>query len=192
MIDKALRDMVKKLIPDFAIVGKVTQVDENNYTCNVMPLDNDAELFKVRLKPTIDNLKKGVIAIPSIDSFVIVGLLNNNDSSPFIIWGSNFEKYYLIGENGNTFEFKNDGTILINGDNFGGLIKLSELNNNLNTIKNYLSVLKTSIGVGLAAVGVGSSANGGTGKNAFDAAMASQVINFQNMENAKVKHGSGN
>lgn len=178
--EKALRRKILSLIPDSSIVGRVTKVDESKFTCNVMPLDNDAELFKVRLKPTIDNVKKGIIAIPAVDSYVIIGFLKNKDTAPFVIWSSNFEKYYMVGEGGNTLEFKDDGTILINGDTYGGLIKIDNQVTKLNQ-------LVTELQAQLVLIAAGISAGGGS----YSPGTLSQ-FNKTDFENTKIKHGGGN
>jgi hypothetical protein len=187
--EKALRKKILSLIPDSSIVGKVTKVDESNFTCNVMPLDNDAELFKVRLKPTIDNVKKGIIAIPAVDSFVIIGFLKNKDTAPFLIWSSNFDKYYMIGEGGNTFEFKDDGTILINGDSEDGIVKVNDLVTKINALENLvntiLATLKATV-IPLAPSGTYPFASLYASANAI-----SPVTNKTDLENPKVKHGGG-
>jgi hypothetical protein len=188
--EKALRRKILSMIPDSSIVGKVTKVDESNFTCNVMPLDNDAELFKVRLKPTIDNVKKGIIAIPSVDSYVIIGFLKNKDTNPFVIWCSNFEKYYMFGEGGNTFEFKDDGTILINGDTFDGVPKVQVVTDEINDIKTDINTLKAAFTAWIVIP-----SDGGAALKAAAASWAGQILTpavKTDLENAKVKHGAGN
>jgi hypothetical protein len=189
--EKKLRAKIKSMIPDFCIVGTVTAVDETNYTCNVMPVDNDAEVFKVRLKPTIDDKKEGFIAIPAQDSFVIIGFLKKGDAMPFLIWCSNFTKYFIVGDGGNTFEFKDDGTILVNGDTLGGLIKITDLTTELN---NRLNLIKTATLAAFTAVDGSITALGGAaaGASAWNGAIASySPLNKSAYENDKVKHGSG-
>ena len=186
-IDKALRDKMKKLIPVQAFVGKVLKVDENEYTCNVMPIDSDAQMFDVRLKPTIDTNKKGILAIPANDSFVIVGLLNSNDNSAFIIWCSNIKKYYIIGDNGNTLEFKDAGSILINGDNFEGLVKVAKNVERFNKIEQDINSLKQ-----LFSGWVTVPSDGGAALKAITATWCGQMLaetQQSDIENTKVKHG---
>lgn len=188
--EKELRKKIESMIPDFSIVGKVTTVDETKYTCNVMPIDNEAELFKVRLKPTIDTNKKGCISIPAIGSFVIVGFLKKKDASPFVIWCSNFEKYYIVGDGGNIIEFKNDGTILINGDDEDGLVKVNDLVTKINALENLvntiLSTLKATV-IPLAPSGTYPFASLYASANTI-----SPLTNKAALENIKVKHGGGN
>lgn len=80
-----------------------------------------------------------------------------------------------------------DGTQFNDGSN-GGLVKVQEAENNLNQIKDYLDIMKQAVSAGINAVGAAMSANGATGKTAFEAAMAAANINFSDMENKDVKH----
>lgn len=185
--EKALTRKIKGLIPNQSFIGKVVKVDEVKYTCTVMPLDSDAEIFKVRLKPTIDNEKNGIIAIPSVDSFVIVGLLNNNENSAFVVWCSNIKKYYIVGEGGNTLEFKDDGTILINGDAHAGLVKVAELVTQINKMESDLNSIKTAFNAWVVVGG-----DGGAALKALSATWAASPITQTvkaNIENTRVKHG---
>ena len=179
-LEKAFRKKVLKLIPKQAFIGEVRKVDENNYTCAVMPIDSEAEIFKVRLKPSIDTNKKGIIGIPAVGSFVIVGLLGNNENSAFVVWCSNIKKYYIVGDGGNTFEFKDDGTILINGEDYAGVIKIIEQTAKLNKL---VGELQRELGL----IATGIVAGGGT----YTPGILS-TFNKSDFENTKVKHGKGN
>ena len=190
-VRRALENKMKGVIPIQCFIATVSSVDENKSCCDVVRVDDDAEIPNVRFKPTIDNDKKGIIAVPAQDSFVIVGKLGNKTNSCFIIWCSNIVKYIIADDNGNTFEMKDDGTMLLNGDDYKGLVKLQELKDNLDAIKQYLNSLNTAIQTGLSSVGVGTSANGGSGASAFQTAVSALEITFKDMESNKVKHGKG-
>jgi len=75
----------------------------------------------------------------------------------------------------------------MNGGNLGGLVKLQELEQNLNSIKTYLSALNGAISAAFTAVGAGPSANGASGAASFNTAMSAQQINYASMENTKIK-----
>jgi hypothetical protein len=53
------------------IQAKVTEVDEEEFTCKV-DLDNDLIIEDVRLRSIIDKEKKGFCFIPAIDSIVLI------------------------------------------------------------------------------------------------------------------------
>lgn len=188
-LEKALRKKIEGLIPSVLFVAKVKEVDETNYTCDVIPVDSEAEIFTVRLKPTIDAIKKGIIAIPAKDSFVIIGLLNKNKNSAFVVWCSTIKKYYIIGDGGNTLEFKDDGTILINGDDYEGLVKVNDLVDRMNKIEsahnNHLTLYGTH-------VHLGGTISGSTGITTPDITNTLVQTVKSDIENEKVKHGTGN
>lgn len=77
--------------------------------------------------------------------------------------------------------------ISLNGGSLRGLVKIAELEDNLNQLKQYVETMKSAVSSGINAVGVSTAANGPVGAGVFDTAMASALINFKNMENKKVK-----
>ncbi|MBX2903066.1 MAG: hypothetical protein KF872_05860 [Chitinophagales bacterium] len=67
----------------------------------------------------------------------------------------------------------------------GGIIKNENLVNNLDKIKTYLTALVSATSTAIGATGATGSAGA---KTAFDTAMSSQEITYENMKNDKVKH----
>ena len=72
---QALMQMIRALQPKQSIIAKVISVDESNYTCVVQPLGTTAPFNDVRLKPSIDSNDYGIIAVPEVNSFVIVAII---------------------------------------------------------------------------------------------------------------------
>ncbi len=81
----------------------------------------------------------------------------------------------------------NKNGIVFNGGTLRGLVKIEELEDNLNQLKQYVENLKSATSTGIKSVGAGTAASGPTGAGAFDAAMDSASINFKDMENKKVR-----
>jgi aromatic ring-opening dioxygenase LigB subunit len=187
-INKELRKKMKGLIPTQAFIGKVLKVTEGSkYTCNVMPIDSEAEIFSVRLKPTIDGTKKGIIAIPTVGSFVIVGLINNNENSAFIIWCSNIKKYFIIDDNNNIIEFTN-ADIQLNGSHHNGLVKVKELTDKLNELEKTVNTLISTYN---GHTHTGGTIFGSTGPVSVpDTDVLVPTLQAE-IENTKVKHGNG-
>ena len=79
--------------------------------------------------------------------------------------------------------------IELNGDGFGGILKIKETDDNIKALKKYCEDLKTAVSNGLNAVGVGTAANGPGAKTVFDGEMASKSIELSDMENKNVTHG---
>jgi len=110
-----------------SILGTVKEVDPDKKTCTVQPLDDQPEILEVRLS-AVESPDKGVILIPTVDSFVIVGQTANEQ--PHIILFSEIDSVSTLFED---VEHKLDA----NG------MKLAVGSNDL---KEGLQDLKTAIG----------------------------------------------
>lgn len=80
-----------------------------------------------------------------------------------------------------------DGAVTFDEGANGGLVKIEELRQSLESLKGYCEQLKMAITAGITKVGTGP-ADGPGGAAAFEGAMAGAAIRIQNMENEKVKH----
>lgn len=116
--------MIQQNIPTQIVVGKVISVDENKQVCDV-DVVNSPDLLDVRIRAVIDDEKKGVLIVPKVDSYVLVGLINNRPESAFVASVAEVDKYYLYVNK----------EIQIGGDNFNGLVKIEELTQKLNNIE---------------------------------------------------------
>ena len=79
-------------------------------------------------------------------------------------------------------------TVIFNGGELGGLIKIEELKKSLDSLKKYCEALKDAVSQGLTAVGVGTAASGSVGAQAFNSAMTGKNITIEDMEDDKIKH----
>ena len=102
----------------YAIVGKVISVDGNNVIID--NLETGARYSNIRLQANPGN---GVLIIPAVDSFVIVGRLTGN--AGYVAMVSDADSIQLL-----------DGS-------YGGLIKIDELVAKLNALETYTRDLKT-------------------------------------------------
>jgi hypothetical protein len=71
-----------------SILGTVKEVDPDKKTCTVQPLDDQPEILEVRLS-AVESPDKGVILIPTVESFVIVGQTANEQ--PHVIMFSEID-----------------------------------------------------------------------------------------------------
>ena len=78
--------------------------------------------------------------------------------------------------------------IQLNGGSNDGLVKIRELENNLNQLKNYCETLDFAIQCGFMAIGIGAAANGSTGASTYIQNMTGKAISFSNMEDTSVTH----
>lgn len=161
------------------------------------------EIPDIRLSPIEGGSENGILIIPAIGSIVIVADLSCGQLRELFVMGYTEIDSVRIHKGTTTVMLNNktvdiqtgssmlhmeDGKIQFNGEENGGLVKISELRNSLNSLKTYCETLKGAVSSGLNAIGAGTAANGATGAGAFDAAMASLEIQIENMENKKVTH----
>lgn len=147
------------------ILCRVESVDLVNKTCYCQPVYGGADIQDVRL---IADNQEGFLIIPAINSVVIVSMLN-----------------HAVGY---VSMFSDLQGIELNGDNYGGLVRVRELETQLNTLQTEINTLKTLVGT---AISVYSAAiDGGASASTFNAATLPQ-INLTQLENTTVKHGNG-
>jgi len=163
----------------------VASADEAQRLCMVTPVNNNISSFPAQLMTEIDD---GILFIPAKGSTVKVIFSNLN--APTVVQFSEIDKMFIV-PGGGTFLVYSVGIELM-GNSFGGIPKLQELTDNLNTLKGYIkNTLEPAIGNAFTAVGAGGAASGPNGKISFDASTSGQTITIKDMENAKVKHGNG-
>lgn len=153
-IINAIREISKANKTNYSIVCTVSSIDLTANTCYCVPVNGDADLTEVRL---IADNQKGFLLIPEVDSIVIVGFLS--DSSSFVSMVSEVSE------------------IQLNGDTFGGLIKIDDLTSSINTMINNINTQLTSIAAGI------------TGAGGAYTPIPLTTFNKTAYENTTVKHG---
>ena len=184
------------------LICTVDTVDKDVRTVDCTPIDEGAHLLGVNLQANQES-KFGVVVFPRVGSYIVVGfvaegsagvVLMTDDIESIEVVVSDDSSRMVIDENGAridvgdniSVEVTKDGVVLNDGS-LGGMVKLQELNSNLDQLKSYVETMKTAISTGLNAVGASTAASGAAGAAAFDLAMSAALISFQDMENKKVK-----
>lgn len=172
---EAIERMIADKIPYQVVTGKVVSVDESKMICDVEVTGPD--MIDVRMRAVIDSEAQGVLVIPTVGSYVLVGLINNKKQSAFICGYSKVEKVRVLCDE-----------IELAGDQYGGLIKIEELKTELNKNNQLLqSILSILNGTPITEPGNGSPS---ALQVALKGAVAGKSVgNFGNIENTKVKHG---
>jgi hypothetical protein len=101
---------------------KVDSVNETERTINCTPVDDSAKLISVDLQ-AMQEKKLGLLTVPKIDSEIIVGYLDKNNA--VVLLYTEIDKIVLDVDN----------TIVINGGQNYGLVKIAELHNRLNAFE---------------------------------------------------------
>ena len=167
-IDQQIIDRLKELVkvPNIAFPATVNSVDRELLTCTVTPQDG-VELAEVRLKAGIEQQSDGMVEIPAIDSSVLVVIMANEEDNAFVAKCSKVEE------------------VLFYGGEHGGLIKVSELINELQKVNQFLDAIKTGLSTAVPVPNDGGLAI----KEHLDLALEHvQLADYSNIENPKVKH----
>jgi hypothetical protein len=173
-----LAALLRKIVSEKEVVafpGRVTEV--NGSTCDVKPDDDKlAPLVNVRLTATEEAESQGWRVIPKKDSRVLVAKISHSDA--YVAMFSEIERVEITATD----------TIMFNGGDNGGLVKIKELEDNLHRLKSFVESIHDALPSAFDAVGASSSANGLNGMASYAKAMSGKSINFTDMENPNITH----
>lgn len=178
-VRKALIKLIRDTVPH-SITGTVKSVDFSDYTCVVSPSNGQADYESVRIKPIVDAENVGVILKPAVGSSVVISPLQHNEHAYYVSKFSKVTEVFVKTEAGGT-------GILLNGNQFGGVVKAEVNKQKLNVVETQINQLKTFITTWAPAPG-----DGGAALKALLTAWASTSINLTTtteLENTNVKHG---
>jgi hypothetical protein len=88
-IQQAIRQIAKSNDQVYSLLATVTEVDETTRTCDVEPLNGDAEIFGVRLQSK-ESDTEGVVFFPEVGSIVIVTFISSETG--YVAVNSDIEK----------------------------------------------------------------------------------------------------
>ncbi len=134
MIEELVWELVKKHLVTAFKTATVKSVDEEKETCEVELNDNKMMLI-ARLTATIANKNTKSLFVPKLESVVLLGFINDLKDQCFIASVSEVAKV-VVKAQGDVLV--NGSLIKLNGDGFGGLVKVPELTNQLNLIEEKL------------------------------------------------------
>ncbi len=165
-----LANFDKKSQSLFGIVDKV-----NGNTCDVIPLDpKRAPMQEVLLNASTK--QDGWNLIPKEGSLVVVSKIDDNEA--YVAMFSEIEKAEICASD----------SIVFNKGEYGGLVKIKELEDNLKALKDYVEAMNQALPTAFNAVLASTSANGALGAQSYSGSMSGKSINLKNMENEKIKH----
>ena len=176
-IKETIQALIKDKIKIQVFVGKVISVDENKMTCDV-DLQNSPDLFDVRLRAVIDSNERGILIVPKINSYVLVGLIDNNIQSSFVCAFTEVDKYRLLIDE-----------IVLSGDSFGGLVKVNELTQKLNALESSVNQLTQTFNTHTHPSPPAPVNPVVTSPPTVPSSISLTPTNSSEIENQKVKHG---
>ncbi len=174
-IKETIQLLVKDLINIQVQAGKVLCVDEKTMTCDIA-IEGEPDRLDVRLTSVIDSSEKGILVVPVVGSYVLLGLIDNKEESAFVFRFSEVKSIKLIVDK-----------IQLSGDELGGLVVSEKVTNEVNELKKEINMLK-----GLFSSWVVAPSDGGAVLKALVTTWAGQnlvAIKKEKIENSKVKHG---
>lgn len=116
---KLLTDKMTAKVPIQTEWVQVKTVDWEDKTMTAIGQNNDLEYFDVLLGLGSINIR------PKIESLALVGSIHNGEAC-FMISCEEIEEMEFIDKSGFKFNL-NNGLLLINGDEFGGIVNAKEL-----------------------------------------------------------------
>lgn len=187
-------------VPIVTFAAEVLAVDEAKATIDCKPLSGGAELLDVRIKSTIDEVETGIIVLPSVGSFVLLGLIGNNEDEALLLKCNEVdyikiyirENYLEYGLNGIFIDFEgrklkiDDIEVVFDDGANGGIAKVPALETEFNTIQNDINQLKQ-----IFSAWVTVPQDGGASLKALAASWAAATLTATqaaNIENEIIKH----
>lgn len=179
---RAIRQITKSMITNEMLLGKVTKFNSGNWTINV-ELNLGAKVEEVAVRSVLNSEVSGLFVEPKVGSYVLCSTTDGKLENLKVILFSEIENIELMPAK----------KMKLRGDDFGGLVKLQELENNLNSLKQYVEAMNAALPNAFNAIlpvaPAPFVASGAAGAGAYSGAMAGQTIVFEDMENKNVSHG---
>ncbi|MEI2758965.1 MAG: hypothetical protein V9G42_05960 [Bacteroidia bacterium] len=168
-----IQKIARASVPTGSFVGKVEGVNTNDYTCDVMPISGGSIYYDVRLKPTVDSSDYGMIPIPETGSYVIVEPIARSNYF-YISQFTKIKTLLIKNASGVTILFDDNGNLLLNGDQYGSMIKINDLLQLINQFIQQFNAHTHSVSGSTTLIPTGAPV---------------QTIQASQVENSKVKHG---
>lgn len=201
-IKETIRQLAQGGRQSVSLVCTVDAVDKTARTVDCTPLDESAPLLGVNLQANQESTF-GVVTFPKVGSYVVVGfvadgaagvvLLTDEVESVEVVISGDTARIsadkdgvrVLMGDD-TSAELTKEG-ITLNGGGFGGMVKVEELTERINTIENDINELKNIFSAWVAVP-----QDGGAALSALTGNWAGNLLTPTqrgDYENEKVKHG---
>jgi hypothetical protein len=168
-----------------AVVFPAQVVAVTGTTCSV--LVNEMLVSDVRLRAVENKETDQLLVVPRANSYVLVVDLSGGEMRDLAVLScSEIERIrVLIGET--SIEADADG-IVFNGGELDGLVKIRELEKNLESLKDFVEAIHSALPNALTAIGTSTAASGPNGRLSYNGSMDGKMISFSDMEDTKIKH----
>jgi hypothetical protein len=185
-IAEHIKHIAKQSAGDGMQLCIVKSVDEAKSMCECEPVNGGAPYF-ARLRALIEVEDKSPLIVPVKDSVVIVATFSKNSAEAFVLGYTEVEKIYFKNSKGGYINIP-DGSVVVNGDNYGGIIIVDKLIDELKKVNDLLQgVLSVINGAPVTEPGNGSPS---ALQLALKGVVAGKALpQYQSITNEKVKHG---
>lgn len=174
-----LTDKMKSHVPMQTEWVKVSEVDWEEKTMTAIGENNALEYFDVVLGLGAINVK------PKIGTLALVGAIHNGEAC-FMISCEEIEEIELIDQSGFKVNL-NDGLLLINGEEFGGIVNAKELKKQVDKNTLILEKMQTAFTNWIPVPNDG----GASLKGLVASFVSLQRADLSDIENTTIKHGKG-
>lgn len=137
-IAELIKQLAKNGDPVNCMICTVTKVDKDARTVDCDPINEDAPILDVNLQAN-QNGKVGLVQIPRVGSFVVVGFLAGVSAGVVLLCEDIESIDVVVG----SYQLHiDDNGIVMNGGKLGGLVKVEDLTTRLNLIENEVNAIK--------------------------------------------------
>jgi hypothetical protein len=152
-----------------ALIFTAEVVSVNGKLCEVK--HGTLQLTDVRLVAVEGDSTKNILITPVVGSIVLVADLGTGEKRDLAV-----------------IQYSEIESIAINGGSLGGLVKIEELKNNIDSLKQYVESIHAALPAAFSAIGAGTAAAGSAGATSYNTAMTGKSISIEDMEDTTVKH----
>lgn len=190
-MNEEIREAIKQLAKNPGtgavpfVTAKVKQIDWDKRLCKCEDEDG-VEFFDVRLRAIADEEKKGFCLKPKVDSYVLLGPVNNFSSSRFVAMYTEVDALEIVADEEVLVVDIKEGKFTFNKGENDGLVKvgpLAEKLKNVETKVNDLILLLKSVKVALAPSGTFD-----VGSTFFSSVQSLQTTDKSDLENTDITH----
>lgn len=107
-LKQTLSEKIKSFVPIQTVWAEVLEVDWENKIMTAKGIDDEEPYYNILLG--LDHIS----VRPKIDSACLIGMIDNNPTTPFLIWANETEEYSIKVEN---TELKMDNGFLLKKEN---------------------------------------------------------------------------
>ena len=201
-IKETIRQLAQGGRQSVSLVCTVDAVDKTARTVDCTPLDESAPLLGVNLQAN-QGSTFGVVTFPKVGSYVVVGFVADGAAGVVLLTDEVESVEVVISDDTARISADKDGVcvlmgddtsaeltkegIILNGGGFGGVVKVEQLTEHINTIENDINELKNIFSSWVAVP-----QDGGAALSALVMTWASSLLTPTqrgDYENEKVKHG---